>query len=60
MSLLSLDLMFLIGYNQVSGGRGMARLHTADVRLSARGLNNPFFSNEVDPKFDNLPQIEGN
>ena len=60
MSLLSLDLMFLIGYNQVSGGRGMARLNTADVRLSARGLNNPFFSNDFDSKLDYFPQIEGN
>ena len=59
MSLLSLNVMFLIGYNQVSAGSGMARLYTADVRLSARGLNNPFFSNDVDSKFDYFPQIEG-
>ena len=60
MSLLSLDIMFSIANNQGSAECGMAGLSTADVRLSARGLNNPFSSNAVAPKFDNFPQIEGN
>ena len=60
MSLLSLDVIFFIGQNQGSAECGMARLFNADVKLSARGLNNPFFSNEVAPNFDNFLQIEGN